>query len=61
MRYIAKKDTWFDEGTEVKLIFDYRKVKRHPDDDDWGLFSGIRDGRPDEEVCSLDEFDVEIQ
>jgi hypothetical protein len=24
MKYIAKKDTWFKEGTECKLIEDYR-------------------------------------
>jgi len=68
MRYIAKKDTWFKENTEVELIDDYR------DFNNWnlGLFRGIRicenplsenkktkgEEYFDEEVCSFDEFGV---
>lgn len=64
MKYRAKSNTWFDEGTEVKLIDDYRPQ--------WnaGLFEGIRtcenplsENRKlgekyfDGEVCNFDEFD----
>ena len=53
MKYIAKKDTWFDERTEVKLIDDYRE-----EDPKWnfGLFEGMRGGKIDEETCPFDEF-----
>lgn len=66
MRFISN-GTWFEKGTEAKLIDDYR-------DHGWnaGLFSGIRitedsdvEGgypvgvrREDEEICSFDEFDI---
>jgi hypothetical protein len=67
-KYIARPDTWFDEGTEVKLVDDYRtsNVKWNA-----GLFYGWRtcvnpksENRKlgercmDEEVCDFDEFDV---
>ena len=50
MAYIAKPDTWFDVGTDAILIDDYRPQI------DSGLFRGIKDGHPDEEVCGFDEF-----
>ena len=55
-RYFAKKDTWFDEGTEAVLIDDYQK-NHHPV---WraGLFKGFVDGELDEEVCNFEEFDI---
>ena len=56
MKYIAKKDEWFDEGTEATLIDDYRLSTSAPFDS--GLFLGIHNGKPDEEVCSFDEFDI---
>lgn len=64
-KYIAKPDTWFKEGTECKLIDDYRPGLNS------GLFEGLRicenpdveAGIPkgtervdDQEVCSFDEF-----
>ena len=49
--HIAKPGEWFDEGTFVELIDDYRP------DMDAGLFRGYRNGRIDEEVCPFDEFD----
>ncbi len=69
-RYIAKKDTWFKEGTECKLLEDYQEVG--------GLYQGIyivgenkgydtfwhkkgyKEGDEVEmnEVCSHDEFNV---
>ena len=57
MKYISKGE-WFDEGTEVVLIDDYRinplpNLRRNA-----GLFEGYRNGHPDQEVCTFDEFDV---
>lgn len=60
MRFIAKPDEWFDAGTEVRLIDDYR------DSDEMiynrslnaGLFEGFRNGLLDQEVCCFDEFDI---
>jgi hypothetical protein len=67
-KYIAKKFTWFIEGTVAELIDDYRVGEPSWD---MGLFRGARrcenqksENRPlgeehmDEEVCSFDEFDV---
>lgn len=51
MKYISKGE-WFDEGTEVKLIDDYR-----PEGWDSGLFEGFRNGVLDQEVCTFDEFE----
>ena len=64
--YIAKKNTWYDEGSICALIDDYRPQM------DSGLFYGWRtctnpnsEGKPfgerhlDEEVCLFDEFDIE--
>lgn len=55
IKYITKKDQWFDEGTEAKLIDDYRDEKQPGFI--CGLFEGIREGRLDEEVCNFDEFE----
>jgi len=62
MKYIAKPNTWFDEGTEafpasgcweayneLGLINIVRAA----------VFSGIKNGNPDEEICSEDEFDIQ--
>lgn len=51
MRYIAKDGGWFDTGTEAILIDDYGFGS--------GLFRGTKNGQPDEEVCAMDEFEVE--
>lgn len=48
-RYISD-GTWFDKGTEATLIDDYRPQMPS------GLFSGLKDGKPDEEICGFDEF-----
>jgi hypothetical protein len=53
MRYISKGE-WFDKGTEVTLIDDYRK-----DNLNSGLFYGIKYGKRDEEICSFEEFEIE--
>lgn len=62
-KYVAKPDTWYDEGTSVKLIDDYGNGT--------GLFRGVRtcknpasEGKNkkvgqkylDEEVCLFEEF-----
>ena len=52
-KYIAKPDTWFDAGTKAKLLTDFG-----PQWPDLGLFEGLRDGKPDEEDCRFDEFDI---
>lgn len=63
IKYIAKPDEWFDEGTEVKLIDDYRSSSAMyfgGASMNAGLFEGLRDGKVDQEVCSFDEF-LEIE
>lgn len=62
-KYIAKKDTWFEEGTEVEFLVEITE--------DSGLFRGIRicnsysEGHKllgerylDEEGCTYDEFTI---
>ena len=41
MKYIAKKDTWFKEGTECKLIEDYRDENENLAGGNSGLFEGV--------------------
>ena len=53
--YISKPNEWFDEGTVVKLIDDYRSTPGW----DCGLFCGFRNGKIDEEVCTFDEFEIQ--
>ena len=52
-RYISKGE-WFDKGTEAELIDDYRGWNSL----EAGLFEGVREGKPDQEVCNFDEFDI---
>jgi len=67
-KYIAKKDTWFKEGTEVKFE---EYLYTSSDGIKCGLFRGIRicenaksENRTlgieyeDGEICSYDEFDI---
>ena len=42
--------TWFDKETEAKLITEIDKSS--------GLFSGIRNGKEDEEICYFYEFEI---
>lgn len=65
--YIAKPDSWFKTGTEVKLVADCG--------DAGGIFVGTRvcensdaeggrvvgEAYEDEELCSWDEFDVTME
>jgi hypothetical protein len=68
IKYISNGD-WFDKGTEVKLIDDYRKDRQSPGN--IGLFYGwktctnpksenrkLGERYMDEEVCNFDEFEV---
>ena len=48
---VAKQGTWFDAGTVVELVDDYRPQMNA------GLFRGLKDGKMDEEVCSWEEFE----
>ena len=43
IKYIARPDTWYDEGTEATLLVPYGEGSNA------GLFLGIRDGKEDEE------------
>lgn len=53
LRYVSD-GTWFDKGTEAKLIDAYDDM----DGDACGLWEGLRNGKEDEEGCGLMEFDV---
>lgn len=57
-RYFAKKDTWYDEGTEAFLLCLYTEGTLN-DPGHGGLFSGTKNGKLDEEGCGFDEFTVE--
>lgn len=71
MKYIAKKGTWFKEGTECELIEDYKEagglyrgtyIVGNSNYDKFWNQKGYKEG--DEvimnEVCSHDEFEVKI-
>lgn len=69
VRFISKKDEWFDAGTEVfdGSVNDYDKpIKRILSKDyldNWEksgiiLGFGLRNGQWDMEVCTLDEFEI---
>ena len=58
-KYIALKDNWYDEGTEVEFIG--ALIETYDFDGTYspsGLFRGIKDGKIDEEMCGFDEFDI---
>ena len=48
---IAKPGTWFDAGAECTVIADCVPGGV--------LVVGMRDGKLDEELCSLDEFETQ--
>lgn len=54
-KYVSKGE-WFDAGTEVELIDDYRLDAGRPMP--CGLFRGLRNGTIDEEMCGFDEFEI---
>ena len=61
MKYIAKPNTWFDEGTEAFPVTEFWDGF-----DDWemkyplraAIFRGIRNGKWDEESCGEYEFEI---
>lgn len=58
MKFVAKPNTWYDAGTEVKILVECGTVY---DCDDMHpslnvLCQGIRNGDIDEEMCCSDEF-----
>ena len=59
IKFIAKQDTWFDEGTEAKLLFRMGDEDFN-DKNGCGMFEGIKDGKIDEEPCGYDEFIIII-
>lgn len=58
MIYKAKPDTWFDEGTTVELIDDYRDGRTDTPFGTSGLFRGYKNGNLDEEICFFEEFEI---
>lgn len=63
MKYIANNISWFDEGSEAYPLTEFYDSNIEQDDGTTtltksALFTGIRNGMPDDEVCSLLEFNV---
>lgn len=56
-KYFAKKDTWYDEGTEAFLLCLYNEGTLN-DPKHGGLWKGTKNGKPDEEGCGFDEFKI---
>ena len=59
MKFVSKGE-WFDKGTEAKLLVQYL-FNDGPDKNSTvnvGIFEGIRHGKPDEESCHFDEFEI---
>jgi hypothetical protein len=70
VKFIAKKDTWFDINTEVfdSTICDWGRITKRMSVDDYNniwvkagniLGRGVKNGFWDEELCPLDEFQIE--
>lgn len=57
--YIAKPNTWFNEGTEAQLM-EYLHIDG--DGVKYGLFEGFKDREgktmKEAEVCSYEDFDI---
>jgi len=52
-KYVAKPNTWFDEGTEVEYVCPMLEGHKFP-----AIMSGLRGGKTDEEGCSEHEFEI---
>jgi hypothetical protein len=50
MTFTAKANTWYDEGSIAIIVCHVH--------DDWYLMQGFKDDWIDEEICSLNEFEV---
>ena len=61
-RYTAKSGTWFDEGTEALPVTGFWNCDELEDGEyvttQCAIFLGIRNGKPDEEGCTVLEFEV---
>ena len=62
VKYIAKPNTWFDAGTEVKLIEKIRCPNVGETCSASAIFEGQRTRNTitftDKEICFFDEFDI---
>lgn len=66
MKYIAKPNTWYDEGTEAVPVSDFwtlHLIKKNCfltwiKYETSAVFCGIKDGKEDEEVCCINEFNI---
>ena len=58
--FFSKKDEWFDEETQAipECIFEFGCKCSECGRTLQGIFAGIKDNRPDEELCCLCEFEV---
>lgn len=65
-RYKVRPNSWFDEGTIANLIDDYSNgtegricgnCGKLGTACGWGLFEGYRNGKLDQEVCNMCEFE----
>lgn len=65
LRYKVKPNQYFDEGTYAYLEDDYSDKAvvcgEHNKTCGLGLFTGIKNGKEKEEVCSFCEFEEPIQ
>jgi hypothetical protein len=70
VKFIAKEDTWFDINTEVfdSTICDWGRITKRMTIDDYNniwlkagniLGRGLKNGFWDEELCPLEEFEVQ--
>jgi hypothetical protein len=70
VKFIAKKDTWFDIDTEVfdSTICDWGRITKRMSIDDYNniwlkagniLGRGLKNGFWDEELCPIEEFEVQ--
>ncbi len=62
MKFISKKDQWFDVGTEAEITqdteFDVVHCSNCGKSCKSAIFLGYRRGDLDEELCSFCEFDI---
>ncbi len=57
----VRPDTWFDEGTYARPVTEFWecfKDRELTQPTMAAIFRGIKDGKPDEESCPIEEFDI---
>ena len=57
IKFISRPDSWFDEGTEAFIDFDEGAGNCIAHDFISDVFNGIHEGKEDEEMCNIFEFD----